>query len=153
MIKFLTSIGLSLMLSVSMGWSLSWDDVKDDLKDNTRMTLGQGIIPAYYANFRTGQSKGVGLTSVFAYRYLHAAVGIAHGFQKEQKGEGLGGTLLRVDEFIGHNFPWVRGLIDRFTPESAQGFLDRFYFGYALSWDFDRGAPGHGIISGFEISF
>jgi len=151
--KMIVSICLTLMLSVESVWSYSWTDLGNEIKNNTRTTFGSGVIPAYYANFRTGQSKGVGLTSIFAYRYLHAAVGIAHGFQKEQKGEGIGGMLLRVDEFIGHNFPWVRGLIDRLTPDSAENFLDRFYFGYALSWDFNRGTPGHGIISGVEIKF
>src|SRR3990167_530429 len=153
MFKMIFAVCLTLMLAVGNGWSYSWSDLKDELKENTRMTLGQGIIPAYYGNFRTGQSKAVGLTSLFAYRYLHATVGIAHGFQKEQKGEGLAGTLLRVDEFIGNNFPWIRGMIDKVTPESARGFFDRFYFGYGFSWDFDRGAPGHGIISGVEIEF
>ena len=134
-------------------WSYSFEDFKDEVKTNTRMTIGHGVIPAYYGNFSTGKSKAVGLASVFAYRYLHAVAGIAHGFQKEEKGEGLGGTLLRVDEFIAHNFPWFRGMIDKVTPEAAKNLLDKFYFGYSVSWDFDNGAFGHGIISGIEVRF
>ena len=152
MIKALV-LALTFFCWNSLSFAYSFEDFKDEVKTNTRMTIGHGVIPAYYGNFSTGKSKAVGLASVFAYRYLHAVAGIAHGFQKEEKGEGLGGTLLRVDEFIAHNFPWFRGMINKVTPEAAKNLLDKFYFGYSVSWDFDSGAPGHGIISGVEIRF
>ena len=149
MIKALVLVSVFLLSSWSYSWSYSFDDFRVDLQ----WTVGKSVIPGYYRNFRNGTSNATALSSVFSFKkYFHAAIGGSSQFSGNT-GEGVGGGVFRADQLIGDVFPEVREYIDKVIPASAKNFLDKFYFGYVASWDFERGRPGHGIFTGIEIPF
>ena len=73
MIKFLTSIGLTLMLSVSVGWSYTWSQFWEDLVTDTQEKFAKDLKTGYYKDFlASGDNQnrfGVSST-VLAYKFI-----------------------------------------------------------------------------------
>ena len=144
-----------LVFQAQVGFCWTLEDVKQDIKQNTRITLGESIVPVYYRALNSGTNVGGAVSSVIAYRYVHGVIGLGRDLEGGiAQGEGLGGALFRADQWIGNSFPELRKFVDDIAPDSAQKFIDTLYFGYGASWNLTRrGIPDHGPFFGSEIKF
>jgi len=144
---------LSLALMVQVSWALSLGDVWQDIRKETHVTVLDGVQAGHFLDISNGQSKALAMNSVLAYRFIRADVGWTNDLGGRRVGDAVGGGSVRVDELIDFVFPNIKPLIRHLTPLSAHKFLDMTFVGYAGGWNFDRGAPVHGLTSGIELKW
>ena len=145
---------LAVLVAPALAQAYTWGDLKNDVVSQSKLTVLQSAVPAYFWDVENGRPLLGVVTPVSThFEVFSFDAGWVTPPETDKVGAALLGVSLHVDKLVSALFPNFSEKGTSFVPDAVKPFWDKVTIGTFTGRDLDQQGFLWGLYSGLEFKF